>query len=409
MNMNRQKIVLSLVVLVLISGCVGIPDVFGRDVISIQQSVVENGVRDVLVIKDIQTIPKSPLLPNQQIVLSFIVENRDKLKSSLAVVDLFNAPTMRSVAGEPCNLYASGTGSALRIEEIPGTGDTLPSRQIIVISELPSGTSNICIFCSGYSGACLPAGTCTDTGTCPADSSFQPCSQQTIGTPGLHRYCIPDQCGAGGCKILPGEEKPVNFVMMTPTEGDIKNIKTETKLNFKTTYNFDGSLSYIVPAVNTEEILKRQRSGDKTNLFTTKSHSSGPVQIDVELQGAPYILANYEAVLLFKIKNRGSGTLVKSQIDASAMRILFPPEFVVTPNEKFTCAPSSGGTECTNSVANGVIPLYRDESRSSLRFSVKLREPLLEPFRSYPITADVKYFYELRNSVDLTINPFQNV
>ncbi len=346
-----MRIVLLVAFVALVSGCIGIPDVFGRDVISVQQSVIDNGVRDAIVVRDFTTIPKSPLLPDQQVLLSFIIENRDSLKSSKAYVDLFNAPTMRSVISPypPCNFYAVG------------------------------GTAS-------------------------------------------QRYCVPDQCGIerGGCPVLPGEEKPVNFEMKTPTESDIKNIKTQAKLDVKTTYNFGGALNYIVPAVNTEEIKKRQRAGEKTSLFTTKSHSSGPIMIDVELQGAPYILSNYEAVLLFKIKNRGSGTLVKSQINTDSMEIIFPPEFEVIPDkfsEKFSCPPNSlpdGSTRCINDGGRlgrneGAIPIYRDESRSSLRFSVRLRDPLLEPFRSFQITSEVKYMYELRNSVDITINPFQNV
>jgi hypothetical protein len=199
--------------------------------------------------------------------------------------------------------------------------------------------------------------------------------------------------------------------MKTPSEKDIKSINTQTKLDYKTTYDFDGSLNYILPAVNTDEIIKRQRAGEKTSLFTTKSHGPGPVQIDVELQGAPYMLSSFESVLLFKIKNRGSGALVKSQIDSGKMEIIFPPELFVDEaksSEKFSCSQlPDGSTSCINNKKKGtedlgIIPLYRDESRSSLRFAVKLREPLLEPFRSYQITSAVRYSYELRNSVDLT-------
>ena len=345
----KIKLLMLIASVIAISGCVGIPDIFGRDVLSVQQSVVENGVKDVIVVKDINTIPNSPLLPDQQIILSFVLENRDAIKSSMAQVDLFNAPTMRDSQDRPCNFYAVSTGQAA-----------------------------------------------------PAP---------------IQRYCIPDQCGLPGCPILPGEEKPINFVMKTPTENDIKSIRTQAKLDFKATYGFEGSLNYIVPAVNSDEITKRQRAGEKTNLFTTKSYSSGPVQIDVELQGAPYMLDNYEAVMLFKIRNRGSGTLVKSQIDAESMEIIFPPEFVVDQtrsSEKFSCTlQPDGTTRCVNDgrtlgPAEGIIPIYRDESRSSLRFSVRLRDPLAEPFRSYQITSQVSYLYELRNSVDLTINPFQN-
>lgn len=361
---------------VLISGCTGLTNLFGGDVINVQQTVIQNGVQDVIVVKDVQTIPKSPLLPDQQLLLSFIVENKDKLQDVKNVrIDLFNAPTIRNSGGTLCNLYVA----------------------------------------SSYTPCTITVGTCLPQETLPG-----------VQTPSQQRYCIPDQCGAEGCAILPGEEKPITFALKTPTQDDIKNIKTDTKLDFKATYEFNTSLNYIVPAISTDEIVKRQRSGDKANLFTTKSYGSGPVQIDVELQGAPYILSGSspistsqpETVMFFTIKNRGSGTLVNSQIDNGNMTILFPPELDVTPNEKFSCnsAPNTGGMLCTNNKRSadgkedlGVIPLYRDQSRSSLRFTVKLRQSLNEPFRSFPITATVDYTYELRDSVSMTINPFQNV
>ncbi|HLD39224.1 MAG TPA: hypothetical protein VJB05_02850 [archaeon] len=401
--------------MVLISGCTALGGLFGGDVINVQQSIVQNGVQDVVIVKDILTIPKSPLLPDQQLSLSFILENKDKLKNVENVrIDLFNAPTMRNAGGTTlCNLYVA-SGYSSTIQSI-GSGYEMDT----------CNNDNDC----GAGFACNPSGigcSCTSStlrpGSCPN-------SRNQIAQTSNQRYCIPDQCGAEGCIILPGEEKPITFTLMTPSSNDIKNIKTDTKLDFKATYEFDGSLNYIVSAISTDEIVKRQRSGDKANLFTTKSYGSGPVQIDVELQGAPYILSGSspistgqpETVMFFTIKNRGSGTLVNSQIDSDQMQIIFPPELEVVNgkySEQFSCTDNGQNTVCKNTgsvdstgkkVSDGVIPLYRDQSRSSLRFTVKLKQPLNEPFRSFQITSTVTYNYELRNSVAMTINPFQNV
>ncbi|MFA4820478.1 MAG: hypothetical protein WC613_06000, partial [Candidatus Aenigmatarchaeota archaeon] len=135
----------------------------------------------------------------------------------------------------------------------------------------------------------------------------------------------------------------------------------------------------------------------------------------------PISTSQPETVMFFTIKNRGSGTLVNSQIDSNQMQIVFPPELEVVNgkySEQFSCTDNGQNTVCKNTgsvdstgkkVSDGVIPLYRDQSRSSLRFTVKLKQPLNEPFRSLQITSTVTYNYELRNSVDMTINPFQNV
>lgn len=400
--MEKMYTVIALLfLLVLVSGCIDLSGVFGSNVISVQQNTVQNGVRDIIVIKDIITIPNSPLLPDQQLLFSFIAENKDNLKNSNVVVDLFNAPTIRSADGSTsCNLYVAS-----------------PLANLNFCCNQPD--SALCDDGTGQ-GYCI--GTSVD---CPSGYTKRVCgtSVQTSA-----RSCYPDQCGvnAGGCTILPGEEKQINFPLRTPRQDEIKNIKTDTKLDFKLTYGFEGTLTYLMPAISTDEIIKRQRSGDKTTLFTSKSYGSGPVQIDVELQGAPYMLSaptglQTDTVLLFTINNVGSGNIVNSQINGGDFSITFPPEFEIVrnrnfqgtlvENEKFVCNNNGlDGTTCvTKQDDSGVIALYKDQSRSSLMFTVHLQRPLEEPFRTFQVTSGVKYNYELRDSVAMTINPFQNV
>ena len=382
--MKNVLAVLSILSVLTIAGCSALPNVFGSDVVTVQTKTVENGVRDVLTINDVQTIPRSPILPDQSVLLSFIVENRDSMQAARAYVDLFNAPTMKN-------------------------GDT--------------NDPNYGKYCNDYSGG--------------------------------NRICNPSDCGLAGCDILAREQKPISFSLRTPSENEIKSIKTDVKLNFKVGYKFAGSLNMLLPAVNMDEIIKRQRAGEKTDLAITKSYGSGPIQIDAEIQGAQYILSNVntgssistsnpESVILFTVNDRGSGDLVSSEIKSGAMTIIFSPDLKVSPqtnnnqqdnscsggfaaNDKFCCYVSQGGsyvttgagsaipdssTVCVNNrgtVETSRIPLYLKQSRSSLRFAVTTREQLREPFRTYQITSGVDYDYEIRGAADVSVNPFQNV
>lgn len=377
-----------LVALIFLSGCTGFPDVFGRDVLDVQNVVTKEKTIDAMVIKDIQTIPRSPLLPNQGVVLSFIVENKDDLKTLENVfVDMYNAPLFKNMQGEICNLYQS-----------------------------------------------VPP-------------------------------CPPSECGNGECRILPGEEKPITFELLSPTEKEIVNIRTQEKLDFRAKYDFYGSLLYTVPVVNMDEIINRQRQGERTQVQISKAHGSGPIQIDVELFGAPYILSGYSATFLFKIQNRGSGVLTgKNEIGVDDFVIQFPAELVngriIAPGEDqfdfytgrpilypsipvtgfevaeepkeekeepkteeiretkkmFDCymAVTEGMEDVIECVNKDVIQIYKDETRSSLRFQIPYVINLKDysqdqPFKSYEIRAFVDYTYELRNSVDVVINPFGNV
>jgi hypothetical protein len=431
---------ITLVMIVLVSGCTYLPfDWFGKDVINVQNVVTREKTVDVGIVKETLTIPKSPLLPDQPVVLSFIIENKDDLKPLRnVIVDLYNAPLFKNAQGGLCNLYQQGIKM------------------------------------------CLPE----------------------------NNECTQNNVQNNACEILAGEEKMIIYNLMSPTEKEIVNIRTQEKLDFKVNYNFDGSLLYTVPVVNMEEIVNRQRQGEKTTVQISKAHGSGPLQIDAELFGSPYILSGYSATFLFKIKNLGSGVLTgKNEIAERALTIEFPAELVngylITPGDyrynvigaardfsnliDLVPGPKdiesyeypvtsdvvsqitgygttsrcliSGGTcvgladsclyghmyrddscsaglcciptttqpeskkqfECTSIVKEGAsivqctnmkpIQIYKDETRSSLRFEIPNVVKLASgtPFKSYEIRAHVDYVYELRNSVDVVINPYGNV
>jgi hypothetical protein len=239
---------------------------------------------------------------------------------------------------------------------------------------------------------------------------------------------------------LPGEQSvpPVTFQLKAPTQAEIAGIKTDTELNIKTNYDFDGSFVYIIPVVNIEEIIRLQTEGKKLTIEESKMHSSGPVMIDAEFIGAKYILSSTEgsstppqkSIINFKITNTGKGSIKDSKIEISTVdfgtspdELANPPDnsatrkgiFIIFPEDlevkevpgNFECAQLGLGTRCRNKVT---IQIFKDESRVSMRFGVvpKLL-PVGTPFRSTTIKAFVWYNYELRNTVSITINPFQNV
>ncbi|MBI4170819.1 MAG: hypothetical protein HY514_03930 [Candidatus Aenigmarchaeota archaeon] len=247
---------LLLVAVIAVSGCTGFPDVFGGDVIKVQTRSVEETPKDPIVVKDIHTIPTSPVLPDQEVVLSFVVENRDKIHPVRnIVVDLFNAPGFRPEDAKD------------------------------------SSSPNYGKLCNSNIGVCRPSAEsnvpCGNTGKC--------------GIPSL----------------LPGEERLIQYKLLAPSREQIANIRTQARLDFKVLYDFDSSMNFVIPAVNRDEIIRRQRAGQKIDMVFDKSFSSGPVRIDVEPLGVNYLLDNFETILLFNIKNVGSGTILKSEIPAA--------------------------------------------------------------------------------------------
>lgn len=226
-----------MILLLATAGCVGIPNLFGSDVLNIQENTIQSGAKDVVVIKDSQTIPNGLALPNQDVLLSFVLSSQEKQKTASSVkVDLFSAVSFKNENGVLCD---------------------------------------------------------------------------SVG----RSACVPNICSSTqACTLLAGEEKQITFRLKSPTDYEIGGIKHDATLEYRVLYDFGGTLLYTMPVVNLDEILKRQRAGDKVSIPSSRSHGSGPMQIDSTLLGTNYVLAGQDAILQFKIENDGSGTVKDSKI-----------------------------------------------------------------------------------------------
>jgi hypothetical protein len=90
--------------LVLAAGCTYLPFP-GQDVIKVANSVKQDGETDIITIKNIETLPHSPIVPGQRTTLSFIIENKDKTKEANSVkIILYDAPLFKNNENNrPCN------------------------------------------------------------------------------------------------------------------------------------------------------------------------------------------------------------------------------------------------------------------------------------------------------------------
>jgi hypothetical protein len=330
----KSLALLFLVIIVITSGCTYLDSFFGQDVIQVEETTLEEGVRDVIVINDATTIPKSPILPDQGVVLSFIIENKDERANAENVVaELFDAPLFKSSGGALCN------------------------------------------------------------------SASKPCQA--------------DRCSATDnplCTLLPGEQNMISFDLIAPSESDLVDLETEIDLNFRVSYDFTASLLYNSFIVSMEEVKARQRAGEAVNIDVIKTPGSGPVQIDVELLGAPYILDGYSGTFLFTVKKVSTkGVVQNSKIGVNNMVIEFPNDIVgsggtIDGGSKFLCTPTGDVYRCTNAEE---IELYSGESTT---YRIQVTKADLGgsgiPYKSFSIKAYVDYDYEMRDSLKVKVKPY---
>ncbi len=252
------KCAILLITFIFLSGCAMLnqfnPD-FGADIIRINMNNEQTGPSNVLIIEGIETMPHSPILPDQEITLSILLKNmnEDKVIDKIRV-RLFDAPDFKNINRNECNLIKNN---------------------------------------------CVPInGECSDID----EKLF--------------------------CKLEPGSEKTVEFRLIAPAKEDILKSKTIPTLSYSVIYDFETVSKFTVPIVSTDEIIKRQSSGQVLTLTNSIVSSSGPVQVEAYIQGPQYLLGGNEATVYFIIRNTGNGELRYSQIDPGNLVITFPSELL---------------------------------------------------------------------------------
>jgi hypothetical protein len=93
--------------IVLMSGCINLPfgikNLFGGDVVNVATSVEKIGASDVIEIKDVLVLPHPPLLPNQEMTLSILLQNKGDEPVENVYVELYDAPNFHDIRGRLCN------------------------------------------------------------------------------------------------------------------------------------------------------------------------------------------------------------------------------------------------------------------------------------------------------------------
>ena len=346
----KTLVVFALVPLILVSGCLGfdfngIFSWFGSDVIKVSERTLTEGTRDIIAIQNVQTIPNpGNILPEKPVQLYYTLVNNDDLKKAESVMT---------------RLYDAPTFKS---------------------ADPPYERCNAGIVCR------------------PNDGEAQSCATDDA------------------CELLPGEERLVSYRLLSPTNEEIANIRAQPRLSFDVTYYTNSSLSFTFPVVTFDEVIKRQRAGESVDLALVASHGSGPLQIDASIVGEHYGLAEYPVTVIFTLKDVGGGSVYGSTIDYSpvsqrlrGMRIKIPKDFTVVsyPEDIFSWYNEGDYTVYVNE--RKAISMLLDQSQLSMRFEIQLDDPeKANPYRHFTILADAGYVYELRGSLDVTINPFGN-
>lgn len=371
-----------LIVIIFISGCIG------SDTVQSTIKTDEQGFKDVLTVNGIETIPKSPLLPDQDFTLFFTLENLDDEENIKDVeVKLFNPSVFKdqngnSCAGGLCKTENNLCDSSKKCNLLP-----FEQKQIQFLLSAPSGDEIADIkletgidFSVDYTYTAntffeIPVVTLNEI------EQRQRAGQTLSITGNKIKTSGPIQIEAeirGSQYVLAGQD--ANFIFTIINEGDDRRgnlYESEIKAN---------TMTIEFPAV----------------FFT-----SDFALVEDDCSFLDDNLANEDEFVVEDACNSLNYCTWKFD-DKKCIpkhgRQMLPPD------DKFTCEnngekhASISGVICTNKEP---IILFKGKS-TPLKFTVNKTKDSGIPFATYPIKAKIiNYQYQVRDTTRITIEPFK--
>ncbi|MEM5778299.1 MAG: hypothetical protein QXD43_00485 [Candidatus Aenigmatarchaeota archaeon] len=99
-----KKVVLSLVLILLFSGCTGMPDIFKGIIPGVGEQVNKTELSpDLIVIQNLNVIPNPPINAGDQFSVSFEIKNQDEINEVSTFYSLFDTGLCQPIGGDATN------------------------------------------------------------------------------------------------------------------------------------------------------------------------------------------------------------------------------------------------------------------------------------------------------------------
>jgi hypothetical protein len=439
----KAWIVFVLITVVFLSGCTNILQ-FGQDVISVNVETSVEGERNVLVVNDKLTIPRSPVLTDQSVQFSFVLENKDAEKrANNFKVDLFDAPLMKSTDGRLCNqpgfsaCKAEGLTSNVILPgeqrqitfdlfspsqgQIGGLKTDLKLNFLVKYDFEGSTTFTVPVVnvdeikARQRAGDKIKVDVIKSIGSGPMQVDPELFGAQYIlgGQSGTFFFVVKNK-GIGNlefsrirpeglCIYFPKEFLADDTVLVDP-DGDQHKGPGASKVTGAVTGNVVGG--YIDTAATANPITGGAVATSSGGISSGTGTCICLVTAQGSLEGKCTSECGSFAEQTCNIQDPNACTAAAQTSTSS------------TAKELFVCISSDQASDVNchdtnnNELKNKIlcynvddVELFRDESRVSMRFSIHKIRPIAEPFRSMTVLTRIEYTYEIRDSFDITVIP----
>ncbi len=433
--------VVTLTMVLAVSGCT-FP---GADVFQVNKPVTKVGTGDILAIKDVRTIPYSPILPDEDVTLEFILENLDEEKTAYDVyVDLYDPAFMKCgtclpVDGKctytnPCSILPLDQEQIFFNIRSPTEADiagiTSSSQVSFRVVYVGEGGTNLDLVVANYdeieraqrTGQTITATSSKSLGSGPVELEAELLNRDYAlsGKTATLKFQVVDRGSYGG-SIKNSKIEKGAIVIDFSSLGDINILPPGASYDYNSYYSDQGNI--ITEEEFEERVVSRrddtEDSGEDSSLWDTYKYYEGIGENILEELGliestvvdSPTKILDFNEILSGLV----AGDITGLEIDddygrGRGGRPIGPDDFGTTGSDvsvsakKFDCSREttlSGGVVCYNT---DEINLISGKS-SALIFKID-NLPDVGIFRTFQIRAYISYDYELRDYITLEVKPY---
>ncbi len=315
-----KKFALGLILILLVSGCAGfdlsgiIPGLGGGK--NINATVMSP---DVIVIKNVNVIPSSPINSADQFSVSFELVNQDEIKYVTTNYELF------------------------------------------------------------------------DTGLC---------TKQSTG----------DSDKKTDWDIVPSGTEFVQWDFQAPSNEEIAYLPNKCPIRFNVNYTYNATTQIDVDVISQTRLTELQKAGTPPTFTSSLIIGRGPVKIQLSfgtvLPVRGGIGSNPGGALPIFITVEDAGTGLLGTVPANALKIYIPSLFTIADKDRFTCFDTSrkvGYKVCENTNDINII------RKKSSQMRIGTQAPPEDMERTYFITAELNYNYEIIGETSVSVKPTLDV
>jgi len=218
-------------------------------------------------------------------------------------------------------------------------------------------------------------------------------------------------------EIMPKDVKFIECQFQSPSQEEIAGMKATCPIRFSLSYDFSGTTTTDVMIISDDKYRNLQKSGKTPKTVSTQTKSRGPIKVDFEFLTDQPIrtsskLTERKIPMYIRIENKGKGKIQQTEEKNKIKLSVSIPNDLLEDCSNDICGDwftaSSSGNNCKLTMKDDRKIEFVKEKSEPIRCEL-VSPSTVKDEKTYYISANVQYTYEIDKKTDVAIKPIKVV